>query len=179
MYLLVDMTVATMSDFLGFITPNGKSWLNVSTPFDTKGYHTIWKNSVRPNQAYLDFSPSNKTVPCEGTPVFYTQEGIVDDSATPITCFDGDFDQYGDVEAFGDHPQWQRQLAKFASVQDRLMDWKPSVARKLENLGCLLIDALDVDGFRLDKATQMTAPFLGDWADAMRVKSCTPWQLLH
>jgi hypothetical protein len=32
------------------------------------------------------------------------------------------------MEAFGVHPDWQRQLSKFSSVQDRLRDWDPAVA---------------------------------------------------
>lgn len=163
-----------MSDYLGAINMhNLTSYLNSSAPFSTEGYGYIWKDSVRHNQVYLDFSISNKTIPCPSTPIFYTDEGTQDLSYSKITCFDDDFDHYGDMEAFGVHPNWQRQLAKFASVQDRLQDWKPSVSLKLQKFGCMLIDALDADGFRLDKATQMTAPFLGDWAEAMRVSGLT------
>jgi alpha-1,3-glucan synthase len=31
---------------------------------------------------------------------------------------------------------WQRQLAKFASVQDRLREWVPSVREKIEHFSC-------------------------------------------
>lgn len=31
--------------------------------------------------------------------------------------------QYGDTEAFGNFADWQRELSKFASVQDRLREW--------------------------------------------------------
>ena len=37
-------------------------------------------------------------------------------------CRVSDFDQYGDLEAFGVHPDWQRQLSKFASVQGCLRE---------------------------------------------------------
>ena len=61
--------------------------------------------------------------------------------------------QYGDTEAFGNFPDWQRQLSKFASVQDRLREWEPSVREKIQHLLCLLISQLDIDGLRFDKAT--------------------------
>jgi alpha-1,3-glucan synthase len=76
--------------------------------------------------------------------------------------------QYGDIEAFGVHFDWQRQLAKFASVQDRLREWEPSVRAKIEHFSCLTIMMLDIDGFRLDKATQITVDALGDFGHAVR-----------
>ena len=72
------------------------------------------------------------------------------------------------MEAFGVHPDWQRQLAKFASVQDRLRDWKPSVAKNLEKFPCLMIEALDIDGIRIDKATQINVDFAAQWSNATR-----------
>jgi alpha-1,3-glucan synthase len=79
-----------------------------------------------------------------------------------------DFDQYGDMEAFGVHPDWQRQLSKFASVQDRLREWKPSVLAKLQVFPCMAIKALDFDAIRVDKATQVTVDALAGWAAATR-----------
>lgn len=76
--------------------------------------------------------------------------------------------QYGDTEAFGVFPDWQRQLSKFASVQDRLREWVPSVRERIEHFACITIAMLDIDGFRLDKATQITVDALGDWSDHMR-----------
>jgi len=161
-----------MSDYLGFVSlTNSTNYLNVTVPFSTEGYRLLYKDSLRHNQIYHDFHVSNKTIDCVSKPVFYTDAGLLENKTDPIRCFDDDWNHYGDMEAFGVHPNWQRQLAKFASVQDRLQDWKPAVAKKLIKFGCLLIDALDPDGFRLDKATQMTAPFLGDWSDAMRVRT--------
>ncbi|KAI5272965.1 putative alpha 1,3 glucan synthase [Aureobasidium subglaciale] len=84
------------------------------------------------------------------------------------SCYDSDFDQYGDTEAFGVFPDWQRQLSKFASVQDRLREWKPSVLEKLKHLHCLTISMLDIDGFRLDKATQATVDALADFSESIR-----------
>ena len=56
-----------------------------------------------------------------------------------VGCRDSDFDQYGDIAAFDIYPEWQRQISKFASVQDRLREWKPSVLSKIEHLSCLQI----------------------------------------
>ena len=81
---------------------------------------------------------------------------------------ESDLDQYGDMEAFGVHPDWQRQLSKFASVQDRLREWKPSVMAKLKNFACMAITALDFDAIRIDKSTQVTVDALAEWASSAR-----------
>jgi alpha-1,3-glucan synthase len=81
---------------------------------------------------------------------------------------ESDFDQYGDMEAFGVHPDWQRQLSKFASVQDRLREWKPSVMSKLTVFSCMAITALDIDGIRVDKSTQLSVDGMTAWATATR-----------
>jgi alpha-1,3-glucan synthase len=81
---------------------------------------------------------------------------------------ESDFDQYGDMEAFGVHPDWQRQLSKFASVQDRLREWNPNVMAKLKVFSCMVITALDIDAIRVDKATQVTVDALADWASGTR-----------
>ena len=83
-------------------------------------------------------------------------------------CYNSEFDQYGDTEAFGVFPDWRRELTKFASVQDRLREWHPPVRAKLENFYCMLISQLDVDGFRYDKALQSTVDAMGYMNDAMR-----------
>src|SRR2546421_67058 len=66
------------------------------------------------------------------------------------------------------YPDYKRQLTKFAGVQDRLRDWKPSVRTRLENMSCLTIAALDIDGYRIDKAAQATVDALADWSSAIR-----------
>lgn len=81
---------------------------------------------------------------------------------------ESDFDQYGDMEAFGVHPDWQRQLSKFASVQDRLREWNPNVMAKLKVFACMVITALDIDAIRIDKSTQLTVDALADWASSAR-----------
>ena len=83
-------------------------------------------------------------------------------------CFKSDLDHYGDMEAFGVHPDWQRQLSKFASVQDRLREWKPEVMAKLKVFSCMAVKALDIDAIRVDKATQVTVNALAEWASSTR-----------
>lgn len=100
-------------------------------------------------------------------PQFYEDDG------KPVTveangCLMSDFDQYGDMEAFGVHPDWQRQLSKFASVQDRLREWRPEVMAKLQVFSCMAIRALDIDAIRIDKATQVTVGALASWASSTR-----------
>ena len=100
-------------------------------------------------------------------PTFWLDDGSIYDPGK-TGCYASNFDQYGDVEAFGVFPDWQRQLAKFASVQDRLREWLPDTTEKLKIFSCLAIQALDVDGIRIDKATQATVAFMGDWANSTR-----------
>lgn len=66
------------------------------------------------------------------------------------------------------HPDWQRQLSKFASVQDRLREWQPGVMDKIKVFSCLAIKALDIDAIRIDKATQVTVDALTTWATSTR-----------
>jgi alpha-1,3-glucan synthase len=78
-----------------------------------------------------------------------------------------EFDHYGDTEAFGVFPDWQRQLSKFASVQDRLREWNPTVGDKIKHFACLVISMLDVDALRVDKATQVTVDYLAEWGQSI------------
>jgi alpha-1,3-glucan synthase len=162
MYVLLDNTFATLGDLIGF-----DGYLNTTTPFLLSEHEVTWKS----DRQYLDFSfgsDYNKT--CE-YPRFWLETGYpVDSSVTDQMkgCFNSEFDQYGDTEAFGVFPDWRRQLSKFASVQDRLREWHEPVRQKLENFYCILIAQLDVDGFRYDKATQSTIDAMGDMNNAMR-----------
>lgn len=72
------------------------------------------------------------------------------------------------MEAFGVHPDWQRQLCKFASVQDRLREWKPETMAKLQVFSCMAITALDIDAIRVDKSTQVTVDGMAEWSTATR-----------
>ncbi|KAK5290126.1 Cell wall alpha-1,3-glucan synthase ags1 [Exophiala xenobiotica] len=75
---------------------------------------------------------------------------------------------YGDTEAFGVFPDWQRQLSKFASTQDRLREWVPSVREKIQQFSCITIAMLDIDGFRFDKATQVTVDAQAEYGEFIR-----------
>ncbi|KAA1078201.1 Cell wall alpha-1,3-glucan synthase ags1 [Puccinia graminis f. sp. tritici] len=169
MYVMLDMTTTTMGDLIG----NSKS-LNASTPFSLQGYEVEWKyppHTPWDLQRYADFNFTNTRSTCQ-LPNFYDNDGsqITSVPRKLDGCYAGDFDQFGDIEAFGVHPDWQRQLSKFASVQDRLREWDDGVAAKLEHLACMTLKALDPDSIRIDKATQQTVDFVGKWGGA--VKTC-------
>ncbi|CAN8098405.1 unnamed protein product [Discula destructiva] len=154
--------LCSLGDLIGF-----KGHLNESSPFTVEEHEVQWKNSRR----YLDFDIGNTyNETCE-YPVFWYEDGnqvnqSVYDSL--VGCYDSDFDQYGDVEAFGVFPDWQRQLSKFASVQDRLREWYDPVLQRLERFSCMTIAALDIDGFRVDKAMQVTVDAQASFASKMR-----------
>lgn len=76
--------------------------------------------------------------------------------------------QFGDTEAFGVFPDYRRQLTKFASVQDRLREWEPSVMKRLQLFSCIAIKMLDIDGFRFDKAIQVTVDASGEFSSSLR-----------
>jgi alpha-1,3-glucan synthase len=155
-----------MSDLLAF-----EGYLNVSAPFVPKEHKVRYKTERR----YRDFNFGNTyNETCE-YPRFWNDSGhrVLRGSSANFDmlgpgCYDSDFDQYGDTEAFGVFPDWQRQLSKFASVQDRLREWVPSVRLRIEHFACLIIGQLDIDGFRYDKATQMTPDPIAEMAKAMR-----------
>lgn len=128
--------------------------MNASTPFTVDEHKVEWKTARR----YLDFQFGNEYNATCDYPVFWYEDGYQVNSTVKNSlkgCYDSDFDQYGDVEAFGVFPDWQRQLSKFASVQDRLRDWYDPVRQRLETFSCMTIAALDIDGFRVDKAMQV------------------------
>ncbi|KAF4615437.1 hypothetical protein D9613_003090 [Agrocybe pediades] len=165
MYFMADFTVGTMADLIGF-----EGHLNTSTPFSLNEYNAIWK---RPNYVpwnfteYRDFNIGNtRNLSCQ-MPNFWEDDGTVVKVETN-GCLQSDFDQYGDMEAFGVHPDWQRQLSKFASVQDRLKEWQPDVMAKIQVFSCMAIKALDIDAIRIDKATQVTVDALAQWASHTR-----------
>ncbi|KAK3939763.1 putative cell wall alpha-1, 3-glucan synthase [Diplogelasinospora grovesii] len=162
MYVILDHTFSTMGDLLAF-----DGFENETAPFTTQEHKANYKAS----RHYLDFTPSNTYKDSCEYPRFWNETGypVGSDVTDQLKgCYDSDFDQYGDIEAFGVHPDWQRSLAKFASVQDRLREWVPSVLKKLETFSCLTIIMLDIDGFRFDKATQVTVDAMGNHSDAIR-----------
>lgn len=151
-----------MGDLIGF-----EGYLNTTTPFSPREHRAQWKSDRR----YADFHFGNSyNQTCE-YPRFWNETGFLVDSYVQQElkgCYNSDFDQYGDIEAFGVWPDWQRELAKFASVQDRLREWVPSVRERLVRHSCIIISSLDIDGFRYDKATQATVNALGDISGAYR-----------
>lgn len=141
--------------------------MNDSTPFSVDEYKVQWKTSRR----YLDFEFGNEYNTTCDYPVFWYEDGSEVNSTVSNSlkgCYDSDFDQFGDVEAFGVFPDWERQLSKFASVQDRLRDWYAPVRERLETFSCMTIAALDIDGFRVDKAMQVTVDAQAAFASKMR-----------
>ncbi|KAL3472475.1 hypothetical protein BJX99DRAFT_214917 [Aspergillus californicus] len=162
MYVVFDNTIATMGDLIGF-----QGHLNSTTPFSEKEHQAQWKSDRR----YVDFDIGNSYNDTCDYPRFWYENGLPVNSSMIsglVGCYDSDFDQYGDIEAFGVFPDWQRQLAKFASVQDRLREWHPSVQERLIRHSCMIIASFDIDGFRYDKATQATVEALGDMSMAYR-----------
>jgi alpha-1,3-glucan synthase len=148
-----------MSDLIGF-----KGFLNESTPFREEEHEVLWKSS----RIYPDFNIGNTYNETCDFPEFWFEDGTTIIPPGLKGCYDSDFDQFGDVEAFGVHPDWKRQLSKFASVQDRLREWYPPVAARLEHFSCMTIASLDIDGYRIDKAVQVTVDAQAQWSTAMR-----------
>lgn len=162
MYVLLDHTFATLGDLLGF-----EGYLNETTPFTLDEHKVLWKSERR----YWDFEFDNTYNTTCNYPRFWLETGypVGSDVTDQMKgCYAGDYDQYGDTEAFGVFPDWRRQLTKFASVQDRLREWHEPVRLKLENFYCILIGQLDIDGFRYDKAMQSTVDAMGHMNAAMR-----------
>ncbi|KAL5341190.1 hypothetical protein BJX70DRAFT_395913 [Aspergillus crustosus] len=162
MYVVFDNTIATMGDLIGF-----EGHLNTTTPFSEKEHRAQWKS----NRRYVDFDIGNDyNASCDYPRFWYEDGNPVNETMTSalVGCYDSDFDQYGDIEAFGVWPDWKRQLAKFASVQDRLREWNPSVRERLIRHSCMMITSFDIDGFRYDKATQSTVEALAEMSMAYR-----------
>ena len=157
-----------LGDLVGF-----KGYMNTSTPFSLYEHPALWKNE----RQYLDFKFTNAYNNSCQYPRFWSDDGLPVKLAMK-GCYDrysnlrcqliaSEFDHYGDTEAFGVFPDWQRQLSKFASVQDRLREWNPSVGDKIKHFACLVISMLDVDGLRVDKATQVTTDYLAEWGQSV------------
>ncbi|QDS69285.1 hypothetical protein FKW77_002461 [Venturia effusa] len=162
MYVVLDNTFATLGDLVGF-----EGYLNTTTPFVLTEHKALWKSSRR----YLDFDISNDYNATCSYPRFWNETGRRIDSIYTDKmngCYNSELDQYGDTEAFGVYPDFQRQLTKFASVQDRLRDWHPPVLDKIIHFSCIVIRMLDIDGFRFDKALQITVDAQGTFGQYMR-----------
>ncbi|KAK7739053.1 Cell wall alpha-1,3-glucan synthase ags1 [Cytospora paraplurivora] len=162
MYIVLDNTMATLGDLIGF-----KGHLNTTAEFTPKEYKVLYKSE----RQYHDFQFGNDYNDTCDYPRFWDETGLPINKSSREQfkgCYNSDFDQYGDTEAFGVHPDYQRQITKFASVQDRLREWIPSVRQRLEVFSCMTITQLDIDGFRFDKAAQVTADAQGNFSAAIR-----------
>lgn len=164
MYVILDNTMATMSNMFGF-----KGSFNSSADFSFTEHFMEYVSEDRYRDFYItnDFSDE-----CPYSyPRFWDQGGhLIQDNNTAamVGCMDSEFDQYGDVGAFGVYPEWQKQLSRFNGVQDRLREWRPQVLDKINHLSCLMIRGLDIDGFRIDKAMQVTVDAQGNWSSFQR-----------
>ncbi|RAH49427.1 alpha-1,3-glucan synthase Ags3 [Aspergillus brunneoviolaceus CBS 621.78] len=162
MYVIMDNTLATLSNLIGF-----KGHLNDSADFNPKEYEVEYISE----RQYADFKFGNDYNETCNYPRFWNETGY------PLTgggvedlkgCYNSDFDQYGELEAFGNFPDWKRQLTKFASVQDRLREWHKPIRDVITQHSCIVIASLDIDGFRFDKAVQSTLDALGDMTAVYR-----------
>ena len=161
------MLFSTIHSQLSAILSASKTILTAQQPFTLQEHEVQWKT----DRQYWDFSFGNTYNQTYDYPRFWNETGFpVDQSVTDqlLGCYDSEFDQYGDTEAFGVFPDWRRELSKFASVQDRLREWHPPVRAKLENFYCILIAMLDIDGYRFEKATQSTVDAMDFIAEATR-----------
>ena len=164
MYVMIDNTVATMSDLFAF-----KGYFNTSTPWSFTEHQMDYISDFE----YRDFQHSNsfqKECPWQ-YPKFWDQGGHLikdNNTAAMVGCMDSEFDQYGTVGAFGVYPEWQKQLSNFNGVQDRLREWRPSVLDKINHFSCMMIQGLDIDGFRIDKAIQVTVDSQGNFSNFQR-----------
>lgn len=144
-----------------------KGHLNDSAHFQTDEYEVQWITEHR----YADFKFSNEFNSTCDYPKFWNETGfpLTSGGVENLTgCYNSDFDQHGELEAFGNFPDWQRQLTKFASVQDRLREWHKPVRDVIARHYCIQIASLDIDGFRYDKAVQATLEPLADISAAFR-----------
>lgn len=150
-----------MGDLIGF-----EGYLNESTPFNNREHNALWKGDRR----YDDFSIGNNELAECKYPRFYGDDGmeVLNLTTELVGCRDSEFDQYGEIAAFGNYPEWQRQISKFAFVQDRLREWRPDVLAKIEHFACITLAMLDIDGYRMDKGLMITVDAQAHWSDSIR-----------
>lgn len=88
-----------MGDLIGF-----EGYLNVSTPYNRREHNALWKSDRR----YNDFAFGNDELPHCDYPRFYGDDGkqVLNLSSELVGCRDSEFDQYGEVAAFGIYPEW-------------------------------------------------------------------------
>ena len=164
MYFILDSTMSTMANLLGY----AGDLLNATVEFSFDEYDAVWKE---PERRYHDFDMGNDRDPACQLPRFWEQNGFL--APNNITdqfhgCRDSDFDMFGDIKSTGAYPSYINQLSRFASVQDRLREWKPDVLEKINVMACMQIAMLDIDGYRMDKATQITLDAQAAFSDYQR-----------
>lgn len=164
MYVILDNTMSTMSNLFGF-----EGYFNSSAPWSFTEHNMEYISDA----VYRDYKHSNNfEEKCRYPyPRFWDQGGRLihdENTAEMIGCMDSEFDQFGDVGAFGVYPEWQKQLSKFSGVQDRLREWRPEVLEKINHFSCMMIRGLDIDGFRIDKAMQVTVDAQGNFSAYQR-----------
>ncbi|KAI4117714.1 MAG: hypothetical protein LQ345_002108 [Seirophora villosa] len=158
MYVILDNTMATMGNLMSM-----EGYLNASAEFSWQEHDYFWKGERR----YHDFVPGNEHNASCKYPRMWGQDGYripPDITAQQNGCRDSEFDMYGDIKGTGAYPAWQSQLSNFASVQDRLREWRDDVFDKIKIMSCIQIAMLDLDGFRMDKALQTTPDKLAEFS---------------
>jgi alpha-1,3-glucan synthase len=164
MYLILDNTMATMGNLLGY----GGSYLNSTVNFDFDEYDAVWK---LPERRYHDFAFGNTRNESCQLPRIWEQNGYLEPKNITDQfhgCRASEFDMYGDINGTGAYPSYINQFSRFASVQDRLREWRPEVLEKINIMSCMQIAMLDIDGFRMDKAVQTTIDALAAFSDYQR-----------
>lgn len=164
MYVIFDNTMATMGDLLGY----GGAGENASVEYSFTEHDYIWKE---PSRQYHDFHPSNDWNSTCRPPQIWEQNGLLEpqyilDDFTG--CRNSEFDMYGDIKGTGAYPSYVNQFSRFASVQDRLREWRPDVLEKINIMSCMQIQMLDIDGFRMDKGVQTTLDAMADFSTYQR-----------
>lgn len=99
MYVVLDNTMATLGDLIGF-----EGYLNVSAPLSFTEHNAMYKTS----RQYHDFEFSNEMLPKCDYPRFYDDSGyevVGNNTEYFVGCRDSDFDQYGDIAAFNIYPE--------------------------------------------------------------------------
>lgn len=98
-----------LGDLIGF-----EGYLNVSTPFNRREHNALWKGDRR----YNDFAFGNNELPYCEYPRFYGDDGkqVLNLSTELVGCRDSEFDQYGEVAAFGIYPEWYVYLLDWLSL---------------------------------------------------------------
>ncbi|KAL8725521.1 MAG: hypothetical protein Q9166_007307 [cf. Caloplaca sp. 2 TL-2023] len=144
-----------------------EGYVNSSTPFSWQEHNFLWKSDRR----YHDFVPGNDfNASCE-YPRMWGQDGYPigpEITSQQNGCKSSEFDQYGEIKGTGAYPSWQSQLSNFASVQDRLREWRNDVFDKIKIMACIQIAMFDIDGFRMDKALQTTPDKLAEFSTWQR-----------